>query len=293
MIGLVVGGILVALTIPTFRSFITSSDLDSETDQLLSAINTARSMAMANNTPAILCAATSTGTCSTNSSDWENGWLAFLDCDGDGQYDDSGVTCPGGETAEPVFGQSDVEDWSIAMNPNDLAAQAQFAFDTGGRPVSTTDCWGASFTLTKGNNTRSIYLNDLGRAHTIKGSGSFVSDSCDAVAVAASTNPEITWPGTSTGDDDDGTSTGDDDGGTSTGDDDGGTSTGDDDGGTSTGDDDGGTSTGDDDGGTSTGDDDDGTGTGDDDTGGGSDDDDDSGGGGGIICIFFPWLPWC
>lgn len=78
MIVLLILAILATIAIPSFRDFIGNSKVTGATNDLVTAINVARSSALQRATPVSVCASTDQDTCS-GSTDWKTGWIAFTD----------------------------------------------------------------------------------------------------------------------------------------------------------------------------------------------------------------------
>lgn len=78
MIVLLILAILATIAIPSFRDFIGNSKVTGATNDLVTAINVARSSALQRATPVSVCASTDQATCS-GSTNWATGWIAFTD----------------------------------------------------------------------------------------------------------------------------------------------------------------------------------------------------------------------
>lgn len=90
---LAVASILVTLAVPGFHSFIQDTRATSESSLLLSALNFARNSAVTQGVPVSVCSANSQETnCSSNSSDWNQGWIVFTDDSANPGYIDSNST---------------------------------------------------------------------------------------------------------------------------------------------------------------------------------------------------------
>jgi type IV fimbrial biogenesis protein FimT len=84
MVTLALAAIIAFVAVPNMSNFVLSSKIKNRTSELVSAIGLARSAAIKNKAPAILCVGTAT-TCS--GTDWGAGWVAWLDSDGDSVFD--------------------------------------------------------------------------------------------------------------------------------------------------------------------------------------------------------------
>lgn len=77
-----ISGILAATALPSFDGLIADSRLDAASDRLISAVTLARSEAITRNAPVSICK--SSGSACTVGGDWGDGWIVFVDLDGNG-----------------------------------------------------------------------------------------------------------------------------------------------------------------------------------------------------------------
>ena len=82
MITLIIVGILLAVGMPSLQSFMRGSQLVASTNELISALHVARSEAIKLNTRVTICESSNGTSCATTAS-WKNGWIVFVDADGD------------------------------------------------------------------------------------------------------------------------------------------------------------------------------------------------------------------
>ena len=75
MATIVVAGVLMALALPAFRSFLQNDRLLTEQNQLAMSLHYGRSEAIKEDASVSVCASANGTTCSGNASDWTNGWL--------------------------------------------------------------------------------------------------------------------------------------------------------------------------------------------------------------------------
>ena len=86
MVTLAVLGILAMIAIPSLTSMIRDNRQTSQINTFLSNIHLARSEAIKRNTPVTLCKSSDQSSCDTTSGNyWEQGWIVFVDSNGDGQ----------------------------------------------------------------------------------------------------------------------------------------------------------------------------------------------------------------
>ena len=85
MVTIVVLAVLISLAAPDLSQFIVRNRLTSQANQLLGDLSFARSEAGSRHRPVTICAAASATACALASvSNWESGWIVFVDSDGDG-----------------------------------------------------------------------------------------------------------------------------------------------------------------------------------------------------------------
>jgi prepilin-type N-terminal cleavage/methylation domain-containing protein len=84
MFTVLVLAVLLAFGVPNFRDFLRNSRMAAEANDLLSGLNLTRSEAIKRRAPVTLCAGTSN---CLSSGDFADGWLVFVDVDGDGVVD--------------------------------------------------------------------------------------------------------------------------------------------------------------------------------------------------------------
>ncbi len=86
MAAIAVLGILTAIAVPSFRQFTANSRTTAATNDLVTALNVARSEALRRATNVVVCASSDEASCS-GSVNWANGWVAFADPNGNGTVD--------------------------------------------------------------------------------------------------------------------------------------------------------------------------------------------------------------
>ena len=82
LITLVIVSILLTVGLPSLKTFMQSNQLVASTNELISAIHVARSEAIKLNTGVTICESSDGTDCATTGS-WENGWIVFVDANGD------------------------------------------------------------------------------------------------------------------------------------------------------------------------------------------------------------------
>jgi len=86
MVTISIAGILLGVAIPSFTSIISSNRLTTYANELVTALNLARSEAIKRGQPVTIKRISDTFNCNT-SGDWGCGWTIFTDWDGDGTLD--------------------------------------------------------------------------------------------------------------------------------------------------------------------------------------------------------------
>jgi type IV fimbrial biogenesis protein FimT len=85
LITIVIASILLSLALPSFRTFLQNNRLKTETGEFFAAINLARTEAKAQATKVSLCVSANQTGCTGGA--WKDGWLVWVDADGDGTVD--------------------------------------------------------------------------------------------------------------------------------------------------------------------------------------------------------------
>ena len=84
---MVIIGVLATIAFPAFRSFTTSSQVNSAANDLVSALNLARSEAVTRSTPVSVCKRNAAGTGCVTTGHWNQGWIVFTDVNRNGAVD--------------------------------------------------------------------------------------------------------------------------------------------------------------------------------------------------------------
>lgn len=89
LITITIGAVLLAAGIPTFRDLMERNSVTSHKNNFIGSVNFARSEAMKRSASVVMCRSANAGTASTPSCDgagaqWKDGWMVFLDRNGDG-----------------------------------------------------------------------------------------------------------------------------------------------------------------------------------------------------------------
>jgi type IV fimbrial biogenesis protein FimT len=162
MVGLLILAILASIAIPSFSDFIGNTKVTGATNDLVTAINVARSSALQRATAVSVCASTDHATCS-GSTDWSSGWIAFTDGAGvAGQVDGAGVTAdrvlqvwPGIQGQVTATGSVSFVRYGITGTMGDGAGADAASFD-----ISKPGCIG--------NNVGRTTINPIGSVRSSK-----------------------------------------------------------------------------------------------------------------------------
>ena len=86
MVTLSIAVIMLTIAIPNFRDFLLNSRLTAQTNELVLALTYAKSEAIKRNVRVAVCSRSTDTACSGNTT-WDNGWLVFVDNNGNGTVD--------------------------------------------------------------------------------------------------------------------------------------------------------------------------------------------------------------
>ena len=88
LIAVVIFGILASFAVPNFSTFVRSSQRTAAYNNMAGTINLARLEAIKRSRVVVLCASSDLNSCqATTGANWNDGWLVFVDDDGDGVLD--------------------------------------------------------------------------------------------------------------------------------------------------------------------------------------------------------------
>jgi type IV fimbrial biogenesis protein FimT len=169
VITLAVVGILLAVGVPSLKTFMQSNQLVASTNELISALHVARSEAIKLNTRVSICDSSDGMNCG-GTGDWSNGWIVFIDADG--ALDNTGAPCAAVNTDCLLRIHDAFTDNQLTVSGVDAngAAITSFTFSSRGLPKAVN---GASqsgvysiCSLDSGGNTigsRAVILSLSGR----------------------------------------------------------------------------------------------------------------------------------
>lgn len=82
MITIAIVAILVAVALPSFQESLRGNRVSTASNELITSISLARSEALRNPRGAVICTSENGSTCG---GDWDDGWIVWIDADGNGQ----------------------------------------------------------------------------------------------------------------------------------------------------------------------------------------------------------------
>ena len=103
MITVAVLGIALSLGVPSLQQFIMDNRLVSQLNQLSGALALARSEAVKQNVPVVVCVSSDGKACDTTGVNWDRGWIVFVDRNANMTIDGAGDGCAQGATADCVL----------------------------------------------------------------------------------------------------------------------------------------------------------------------------------------------
>jgi len=122
MITIAVAGVLLGLAIPSFTSFVSDSKITSATNDLVYALQTARSESIKRSASVVLCPSTNaTAVDPSCAGGYGDGWIVFADADSDGARD----------SGETVLLQVDPQPSGFSFVPDTAFGNRVFFGDTG------------------------------------------------------------------------------------------------------------------------------------------------------------------
>lgn len=164
MITLAIAGTLVGIAIPSFTSMVTGNRLTTYANELMTALNLARSEAIKRGEQVTI---TRKGGSST---EWESGWDVFVDVDRSNSFNDNGdaILC---ETGEDCL----LRTYDALPSGYTLRTGGNYQDYAGYSPSGLSTGLGDTFTLCNGTDnttSRDIIVNAIGRARVSTGTGS-------------------------------------------------------------------------------------------------------------------------
>jgi type IV fimbrial biogenesis protein FimT len=154
MVTIAVLGILLSIAIPSFQNMMFSNRITAQANQVITALNYARSEAVKRAATATVCS-TNGGVACAGSTNWTTGWMVFADTDGDGTVD-------GGEAVLRVWPALD------GGNTLNAGAHLRVTFTATGFATGFNDTFRLCDERGK-DDARAITINAMGRSFVKKG----------------------------------------------------------------------------------------------------------------------------
>ena len=177
MVTLTIAGVLLVVAVPSLSAFKRNAELTSATNTLIAAINAARGEAMKRGMSSFVVPA-------NNGSNWNNGWVVFVDKNQSLSYEAATDGTILAQDALPTY-------FTVSGNNSASGASPYIMFDASGYSKLKSGGFGAlTLTLTRGDlsgrdqieQTRRIIIAKTGRTRTCK-----PSSATDATCAAGST----------------------------------------------------------------------------------------------------------
>jgi len=158
IVTIVIVAVLAAIALPNFGSSLRNNRMTTETNDLLTAFNLARTEAVTRAAPVSVCASSDGATCATASTAWAQGWMVFVDYGTPGQVD-----AADGDVVLRVWSKIDPKD-SISADAVFLRYSMTGTVSDGGAVSQST------FRLSPhgctGDQERQITIKTMGRAES-------------------------------------------------------------------------------------------------------------------------------
>lgn len=163
MVTVAIIGIIASLGVPSFQAVLQQNRASSTANELIAALNMARSEAIKRGQIVSLCKSSTISdeepSCSEDTT-WSSGWIVFVDADGDGSVDDSDTRLKIGHASgnnTTLQETGDGESAYISYLPNGFIRW------------SDPDSADATLEICAGSAKRTIDIGASGRVHITKG----------------------------------------------------------------------------------------------------------------------------
>lgn len=148
MIGLVIAAILLTVAVPAFTTFIQNNRVTSQANELVTALNLARSEAVGRGSSISVCPSSDGATC-TGGTDWAIGWIVVRDSANSGAVSITGTP---------------LRIWGSLAGGSTLSGPAFVRFlSTGGAGAGTAPSFSLSIPDCTGDLARAVQINAAGR----------------------------------------------------------------------------------------------------------------------------------
>lgn len=158
LVSLLIAGILLGLSLPNFQDTIERSVTNSQAKLLMTTLNLARSEAIKRGTEVGICASDDSVDCDDD--DWSDGWIVFVDNNGDADGDDGSIDA--GDVIIRVFDA--VGSGSVLTSTFDLFQYNELGFSETGAVETLKLCPSSN----NAGNARSVEISVSGRGRRIE-----------------------------------------------------------------------------------------------------------------------------
>lgn len=164
---MVIIAVLAAMALPGADDYAADNRLSAATSDLMAAMQTARSEAVGRNAPVTLCASNAAKDDCRDAAEWEQGWLVFVDGNGDGDID----------SGEEVLQYHDPVGGKVTLRGTAGLNQPLTFFPSGRTSISSTQTFIVCDERGFGDDARGMVVSILGRASAMKASATS-QDAC-------------------------------------------------------------------------------------------------------------------
>ncbi len=130
LISIIILGIMASIAVPSFGNFVRKSEQSAIYNELVGTISLARLEAVKRSAVVALCASSDQATCDTTAT-WDDGWLVFVDADGDGALDTGNVFDSDGDgtadAPEPVLRRQGAVSSAISITSTEYPSRLSIA----------------------------------------------------------------------------------------------------------------------------------------------------------------------
>lgn len=151
MVTLALAAVLLTVGVPSFRAFIQNNRLATQLNEFVTALNVARSEAIKRARTMTVCKSADGATCTT-AGQWQQGWIVFLDVDGDGTVDAG--------DGDEVFRVQAALLPGFTMN---AGTRHRVTYSPSGLAIGFTGTWTLCDPERKVQRARGAYLSNTGR----------------------------------------------------------------------------------------------------------------------------------
>jgi len=158
MVTVAIVAIFASIAVPSFTQMIKNNQISRATNEVVGGLILARSEALKRSNNVTLCASSNQTSCS-GTSDFSGGWMVFLDCDDDGNFDGTGaVDCDNDGSSDDNEQLIKVSDGfeGLYVN-NNVGSSVTYTFS--GRSATSTFDIGKD----SSNKKKKITINKVGR----------------------------------------------------------------------------------------------------------------------------------